>query len=236
MQRSTGGKARLVDGVDVPLPARLRGSARASRSSSAFAPRALRPRAIRCIGEPTRSISVNRAVTITEPLGTETLLFAELGGKEVQGKMLNPRRRAARRDARLHSRPDTAPCLRQGERQVAEALTWQGSTRVELLMVDLQPKVKRIDAIQRFVSQETPIVRITDADGVVGTGYSYTIGTGGHSVMELLKRTLAPRIDRPRGAGDRADLARPAVPDARDHQSARSPRSRSPPSIRRCGI
>ena len=67
-------------------------------------------------------------------------------------------------------------------------------TRVEILMVDLKPKVKRVDAIQSFVSQETPIVRITDADGVVGTGYSYTIGTGGPSVMELLKRTLAPAL------------------------------------------
>jgi L-alanine-DL-glutamate epimerase-like enolase superfamily enzyme len=67
-------------------------------------------------------------------------------------------------------------------------------TRVEILMVDLKPKVKRVDAIQSFVSQETPIVRITDADGVVGTGYSYTIGTGGYSVVELLKRTLVPAI------------------------------------------
>src|SRR5215213_4350730 len=66
--------------------------------------------------------------------------------------------------------------------------------RVELLMVDLTPKVKRVDAIQSFVSQETPIVRVTDADGVTGTGYSYTIGTGGHSVMELLKRTLGPAL------------------------------------------
>lgn len=66
--------------------------------------------------------------------------------------------------------------------------------KVEVLMVDLKPKVKRVDAIQSFVSQETPIVRITDADGVVGTGYSYTIGTGGHSVIELLKRTLVPAI------------------------------------------
>ena len=70
--------------------------------------------------------------------------------------------------------------------------------RVELLMVDLVPKVKRVDAIQSFVSQETPIVRITDADGAVGTGYSYTIGTGGHSVMELIERTLAPALHRPR--------------------------------------
>ena len=67
-------------------------------------------------------------------------------------------------------------------------------TRVEILMVDLVPKVKRVDAIQSFVSQETPIVRITDADGAVGTGYSYTIGTGGPSVIELLKRTLAPAL------------------------------------------
>ena len=37
--------------------------------------------------------------------------------------------------------------------------------RVEALMVDLVPKVKRTDAIQSFVSQETPIVRIYDADG-----------------------------------------------------------------------
>lgn len=66
--------------------------------------------------------------------------------------------------------------------------------RVELLMVDLKPKVKRVDAIQSFVSQETPMVRITDADGAVGTGYSYTIGTGGMSVMKLLELTLAPAI------------------------------------------
>ena len=66
--------------------------------------------------------------------------------------------------------------------------------RVEALMVDLKPKVKRTDAIQSFVSQETPIVRITDADGAVGTGYSYTIGTGGPSIMALLQHTLAPAL------------------------------------------
>jgi len=66
--------------------------------------------------------------------------------------------------------------------------------RVEGLMVDLKPKVKRTDAIQSFVSQETPIIRIEDADGVVGTGYAYTIGTGGPSVMKLLERSLAPAL------------------------------------------
>jgi L-alanine-DL-glutamate epimerase-like enolase superfamily enzyme len=66
--------------------------------------------------------------------------------------------------------------------------------RVEALMVDLVPKVKRTDAIQSFVSQETPIVRITDSDGIIGTGYSYTIGTGGHSVMALLQHTFCPAL------------------------------------------
>ncbi|SES22041.1 mandelate racemase/muconate lactonizing enzyme family protein [Rhizobium sp. NFR03] len=64
--------------------------------------------------------------------------------------------------------------------------------RIELRMVDLKPKVKRTDAIQSFVSQETPILTITDSDGATGTGYSYTIGTGGSSVMRLLADHLAP--------------------------------------------
>ena len=66
--------------------------------------------------------------------------------------------------------------------------------RVEIRMVDLKPKVKRVDAIQSFVSQETPFVFITDADGAVGVGYSYTIGTGGPSVVELIARTLGPAL------------------------------------------
>jgi L-alanine-DL-glutamate epimerase-like enolase superfamily enzyme len=66
--------------------------------------------------------------------------------------------------------------------------------RVEISLVNLIPKVKRTDAIQSFVSQETPIVRVYDRDGVVGTGYSYTIGTGGSSVMALLRDHLAPRL------------------------------------------
>ncbi|MCI2400912.1 mandelate racemase/muconate lactonizing enzyme family protein [Aliiroseovarius subalbicans] len=67
-------------------------------------------------------------------------------------------------------------------------------THVEIMMVDLKPKVRRVDAIQSFLSQETPIVRITDADGAVGVGYSYTIGTGGPSVVALLEHTLSPLL------------------------------------------
>ncbi len=65
---------------------------------------------------------------------------------------------------------------------------------IELFMLDLVPKVKRTDAIQSFDSQETPILRLTDSDGVTGTGYSYTIGTGGPSIIALLEHTLAPLL------------------------------------------
>ena len=66
--------------------------------------------------------------------------------------------------------------------------------RVELTLVDLKPKVRRTDAIQSFVSQETPIVRVVDRDGAFGTGYTYTIGTGGSSVMALLRDHLGPML------------------------------------------
>ena len=66
--------------------------------------------------------------------------------------------------------------------------------RVEIFHVDLPPPVPRSDAIQSFVTQETPIVRITADDGSQGTGYSYTIGTGGSSVIALLRDHLAPRL------------------------------------------
>ena len=61
-------------------------------------------------------------------------------------------------------------------------------------MIDLVPKVTRVDAIQSFVSQETPILTITDSDGAQGTGYCYTIGTGGPAIMALIEHTLAPAL------------------------------------------
>jgi len=65
---------------------------------------------------------------------------------------------------------------------------------VEIWRVDLPPPVPRSDAIQAFVTQETPMVRLTMDDGSQGTGYSYTIGTGGSSVVALLRDHLAPRL------------------------------------------
>ena len=66
-------------------------------------------------------------------------------------------------------------------------------TSIEILRVDLPPPVPRSDAIQAFVTQETPMVRLTMDDGSQGTGYSYTIGTGGSSVVALLRDHLAKR-------------------------------------------
>jgi L-alanine-DL-glutamate epimerase-like enolase superfamily enzyme len=89
--------------------------------------------------------------------------------------------------------------VRRGERIVAGVLNERNHVmvrieQVEILMVDLKPKVKRTDAIQSFVSQETPILRIRTSDGAEGVGYSYTIGTGGHAVLDLLSRHLAPLL------------------------------------------
>lgn len=66
--------------------------------------------------------------------------------------------------------------------------------RVTLRQVNLPPKVLRTDAIQSFVTQETVLLTLHCSDGLEATGYAYTIGTGGSSVVALLKDHLAPRL------------------------------------------
>lgn len=60
--------------------------------------------------------------------------------------------------------------------------------------VDLPPKVVRTDAIQSFVTQETVLLTLGCSDGIEATGYAYTIGTGGSSVIALLRDHLLPRL------------------------------------------
>jgi L-alanine-DL-glutamate epimerase-like enolase superfamily enzyme len=67
-------------------------------------------------------------------------------------------------------------------------------TRVEVFQVDLKAKIARSDAIQAFDKQETPMVRVFTDDGASGTGYSYTIGTGGSSVVAMIRDHLAPDL------------------------------------------
>jgi L-alanine-DL-glutamate epimerase-like enolase superfamily enzyme len=66
--------------------------------------------------------------------------------------------------------------------------------RAEAFLCDLAVERPRTDATQSFVKQETIFVELETADGNAGTGYSYTIGTGGHSVLELLRRDLLPTL------------------------------------------
>ena len=66
--------------------------------------------------------------------------------------------------------------------------------RITLRQVNLPPKVVRTDAIQSFVTQETILLTLHCSDGIEATGYAYTIGTGGSSVIALLKDHLAPRL------------------------------------------
>ena len=65
---------------------------------------------------------------------------------------------------------------------------------VRLRQVDLPPKVVRTDAIQSFVTQETILLTLRCSDGIEATGYAYTIGTGGSSVVALLRDHLVPRL------------------------------------------
>jgi L-alanine-DL-glutamate epimerase-like enolase superfamily enzyme len=67
-------------------------------------------------------------------------------------------------------------------------------TRADAFLVDLVPATPRQDAIQSFVKQETIFVDLETDDGLTGTGYSYTIGTGGRAVLALLREDVLHRL------------------------------------------
>ena len=67
-------------------------------------------------------------------------------------------------------------------------------TKAEAFLVDLEVEQTRTDAVQAFLSQETIFVELTTDDGATGLGYSYTIGTGGSSVVAMLRDHLLPRL------------------------------------------
>src|SRR5881394_2388922 len=57
-----------------------------------------------------------------------------------------------------------------------------------LVRVPVDPP--RGDAIQQFDAIELPIVAIADSSNRTGIGFGYTIGTGGSSILELLRAEL----------------------------------------------
>jgi L-alanine-DL-glutamate epimerase-like enolase superfamily enzyme len=67
-------------------------------------------------------------------------------------------------------------------------------TAATVALIDVEVENVRTDAMQSFAKQETIVVEITTDEGLTGTGYSYTIGTGGHSVVELLRHSLLPLL------------------------------------------
>lgn len=66
--------------------------------------------------------------------------------------------------------------------------------RVDCMLVDLEPATVRVDAMQSFVKQETVFVTVETSDGLRGTGYSYTIGTGGRAILSMLREHLAAAL------------------------------------------
>ncbi|MBP2411795.1 L-alanine-DL-glutamate epimerase-like enolase superfamily enzyme [Arthrobacter stackebrandtii] len=67
-------------------------------------------------------------------------------------------------------------------------------THARAYLVDLDVETVRTDAVQSFLKQETIFVEIKTDDGLTGTGYSYTIGTGGGAVLSMLREHLVPRL------------------------------------------
>ncbi|WP_417271370.1 ABC transporter ATP-binding protein [Celeribacter sp.] len=84
-----GGNVVLTDGTEVPVPPLC------SASEGQAVQFGVRADNIMPVGHslpPTEHMcEIEMTVNLTEPLGTETVLFAEIAGKEVQAKMLNPR-------------------------------------------------------------------------------------------------------------------------------------------------
>ena len=85
----SNGKARLSDGIEVPLPAGMAVQEN-QEIVLGFRPESLAPKGHALHGDGA-ALTLQRTVVIAEPLGTETILFVEMGGMDVQAKMLNPR-------------------------------------------------------------------------------------------------------------------------------------------------
>ncbi|MGP4033650.1 mandelate racemase/muconate lactonizing enzyme family protein [Pseudarthrobacter sp. 1C304] len=67
-------------------------------------------------------------------------------------------------------------------------------TAARAYLVDLEVETVRTDAVQSFLKQETVFVEIDTDDGMTGTGYAYTIGTGGHAVLSMLRQHLLSQL------------------------------------------
>ncbi len=81
----------LADNITIPVPNRVKAHVQVGQDVIVgIRPDDLTPKnhGMKDSGE---TVSFDLTVSISEPLGTETILFSQIGTKEVQGKMLNPR-------------------------------------------------------------------------------------------------------------------------------------------------
>lgn len=63
-------------------------------------------------------------------------------------------------------------------------------TSANAYLIDIEVETVRTDAVQAFLKQETIFIDITTDDGLTGTGYSYTIGTGGRAVLAMVEELI----------------------------------------------
>ncbi|WP_299934943.1 sn-glycerol-3-phosphate ABC transporter ATP-binding protein UgpC [uncultured Pelagimonas sp.] len=86
-----GANLTLTDGTILPIPLTARGLLHDGQAIHfGFRADNLMPIG-HAVDEEGEIITLDLTVTLTEPLGTETVLFTEFGGAEVQAKMFNPR-------------------------------------------------------------------------------------------------------------------------------------------------
>ena len=86
-----GGAVRFGDGRELPMPARLSGRVRDGQEVVlGLRPDDLTPQGFG-IAEGGDRAQLTLDIDLSEPLGTETILYSTLAGQEVQGKMYGPR-------------------------------------------------------------------------------------------------------------------------------------------------
>jgi len=67
-------------------------------------------------------------------------------------------------------------------------------TKVAVNLYRIPADRKRVDSIQTFGAMEMPLVDIYTDDGLVGTGFTYTIGNGGRSLKIFIEDDLVPLV------------------------------------------
>jgi L-alanine-DL-glutamate epimerase-like enolase superfamily enzyme len=67
-------------------------------------------------------------------------------------------------------------------------------TKVDVTLYRIPPDKVREDSVQSFEALELPFVEVFTDDGISGTGFTYTIGTGGSSVKTFIDDDLVSLV------------------------------------------